>query len=164
MSMVLYLRRVDENGLPEAVEDVDAFYDYLFDEGATAAGDLIDFDKAWGAIHFLLNGSAWDGNGPLNLFFGPWPEIGEDSGYGPPRLAPAEAMRAFDPALSAISDEELHRRYDPSVMAEAEVYIADALVKEGEDGWSYVAQGLPGLRRFASKCAEHGSPAIVVIS
>ena len=49
-------------------------------------------------------------------------------------------------------------------MAAAGVYIADALVDEGEEGREYVLEGLPRLRRFAQRCVEQGSGAIAVMS
>src|SRR5688572_7474924 len=161
MGMILYLRRVD-GPIPD---DPDEFYDdFMFSEDAEANGDLIDFDKAWDAVHFLLTGSADKTDGPLSLLAGMGEPIGEDNGYGPPLLVSAADMSAFNDALAAISDDELARRYDANAMVAADIYIADALAGEGEAGREYVFQGIPGLRRFAERCARQGSDAIVLVS
>jgi Domain of unknown function (DUF1877) len=160
MGMVLYLRRMVDDAVPD---DPEAFYeDFFFSEEAEAAGDLIDFDKAWHALHFLLTGSADETDDPLCLY-GRGRPIAEDNGYGPPLLMSAEEMRAFHDAFAVLSDDELRRRYDPKAMLSAGIYMADALV-DGAEGWDYVSQGIPALRRFAERCVQQGSGAIALIS
>jgi Domain of unknown function (DUF1877) len=160
MGMVLYVRRLAEEAIPE---DPDEFDEFFFDEDAEAAGDLIDFDKAWHALHFLLTGSADGTDSPLSLLLGKGEPVGEDGGYGPPLMVPAAGMRRFHEALAALSDEDLRRRYDPQAMLAADVYLADSLADE-EDGWDYVAQGIPALRRLAERCVQQNSGAIIFIS
>jgi hypothetical protein len=160
MSMVFYLRRIGDETIPE---DPDEFYDFVYDEKAVEAGDLIDFDKAWHALHFVLTGSADPVEHPLCVWgFGE--EVNEDNGYGPPLLMKPEWLRELRDALATVSDEDLKQRYDPQAMVAANIYIADALVDEGKEAsWDYVAQGLPSLRRFAERCVQHGSGAISFI-
>ena len=160
MGMVLYVRRLGEDAIPG---DPDEFGEFFFDEGAEDAGDLIDFDKAWHALHFVLTGSADGTDSPLSLLLGKGEPAGEDGGYGPPLLVSAAEMRQFHEALAGLSDEDLRQRYDPRAMLAADVYLADALAEE-EDGWDYVAQGIPALRRLAERCAQQNSGAIIFIS
>ena len=50
-------------------------------------------DKAWHGIHFLLTGSAWEGDEPLNfLVTAGEPIEGTDSGYGEDRLFTSEQV------------------------------------------------------------------------
>ncbi|WP_184018270.1 YfbM family protein [Sphingobium boeckii] len=162
--MILYLRRADAvEALASASEE--DFADFIFDEIAGSAGDLIHFDKAWHALHFVFAGSEAATGTSLGLLMNEWPEFGVDGGYGAPRLAPPAAVKAFADALAGLSDEELKSRYDPAAMERADVYIADMLVEDGlEDGWGYVAQGLPALRAFIKKCVEHNSSVILYLS
>jgi hypothetical protein len=44
-------------------------------------GDLIDFDKAWDALHFMLTGEPWSTTGPLAIMFYEGEQIGTDDGY-----------------------------------------------------------------------------------
>ena len=158
MGMVLYLRRV-EGRIPD---DPDEFYEtYMFSEEARKIGDLIDFDKAWHGVHFLLTGSTLATDSPLRLLCGMGRPFGEDNGSSRPRLVSASEMSAFNDALAALSDAELAKRFDPEAMIAADVYLADVFAEEF--GWDYVSKGIPSLRRFAQRCAERGSEAIVLI-
>jgi hypothetical protein len=68
----------------------------------------LDIDKTWHIIHFLLNGDAWEGSGPLfDAVLGGSQLTDEDIGYGPARfISPAE-VAATAHALRSISGEEL---------------------------------------------------------
>lgn len=161
--MVLCLRRIEDGPLfREMAADPDAFFEYL--DTPTDAGDLIDFDKAWQALHFLLTGSAWAGEGPLTFLLHAGREIGEDAGYGPVRLASLSEVHAFRNALTELDDAALRRRYDPAAMAAQDVYLASVLADEGEEGWDYVAQSIPALRRLLDRSVETGSEIAIWIS
>ncbi|HEX8056775.1 MAG TPA: YfbM family protein [Novosphingobium sp.] len=161
--MVLCLRRVEDAGaLVEMVDDSDAFYDFL-NEPETAA-DLIDFDKAWQVIHFLLTGTAFQGEAPLSFLLHAGSDIGADNGYGPARLASPAEVRAFRDALVELDDSELHRRYDPTAMAAEDVYLAATLAQEGDEGWSYVIQSLPALRTLLDRSVETNSSVAIWIA
>jgi hypothetical protein len=80
------------------------------------------------------------------------------------RLAAPAEVRAFRDAFAALGDAELHRRYDPAAMAAQQVYIADALANEGEEGWGYVMQGIPALRTLLDRSVETGSAIAIWIS
>jgi len=163
MGMVLCLRRVEDvPALWEKVTDPDDFYEFLNEP--EAAGDLVYFDKAWQAIHFLLTGSPWEGSGPLTFLLHAGSPIGEDLGYGPTRLAATTEVRAFRDALADLSDDELRRRYDPAAMAAQDVYMADFLAVEGEMGWEYVMQSIPALRSLLDRSVETGSAIAIWIT
>src|SRR5690348_12146296 len=75
---------------PASVHDlVDAAY-----EGR--GRDLVDVDKAWHCLHFLLTGTAWGGEPPLNFVAIGGTEIGEeDVGYGPARGFASQELRVI---------------------------------------------------------------------
>jgi Domain of unknown function (DUF1877) len=162
MGMILYLRKATDSDLAKIKADASQFSDFFFDAVAQEAGDCIEFDKAWHALDFTLT------NGPdsesLELLMSNGEEIGEDLGYGPGRVINNAQVAAFHSALSNVSDEELRVRYDPAAMVTAAIYLSDSLIEEGEGGWEYVAQGIPGLRKFVEKCAIDGSSVIIGIS
>lgn len=82
-----------------------------------------DLDKAWHGIHFLLTGSDWEGDPPLNFLLCGGTVIGDvDVGYGPARaMRPAEVKAATE-ALAGISSDELRRRFDPARMMQEDIY------------------------------------------
>jgi hypothetical protein len=165
MGMVLVLRRVDAAQIAALRANPDDAAEFTIeDEEASEAGDCIDFDKAWHALHFLFTGSADENNAPLSLLRSDGELIGDDIGYGPVRyLAPAIVAR-FRDALAAVSDDQLHERYDPGAMERDDVYLADMFLEEGEESWGYIIQSLPKLRVLADRCVATQAGLLAVIT
>ncbi|WP_246427855.1 YfbM family protein [Paenibacillus phyllosphaerae] len=79
-------------------------------------------DKSWHAIHYILNGKAWEGEEPLvHVILGGTP-IGEDYGYGPPRYLTPEQVEQVAQALTGLQGAELIGRYNPDLMAQQDIY------------------------------------------
>jgi hypothetical protein len=141
MSMIGHLLAVAQaeldalRGAPEQINEM------LFD---TRVEDSLRIEKAWHGIHFLLTGTVATGTGPLaNVIFGRTP-VGEDLGYGPALATDAADVPAIAAALSAITDDELRRRFDPDAMDEIYPNIWD----EGDDALDYLLGHLQELRTF----------------
>lgn len=127
----------------------------------------LDIDKSWHAIHFLLNGTAWEGAGPFADVVLGGQEIGdEDVGYGPARgLTPDEVQR-IAAALATVSEEELWSRFDPAKLAEAEIYPKgwDAYdPSEDESSKAYLLGYYAELRAFFRRAAEAGDALVVYL-
>ncbi|TQN27801.1 uncharacterized protein DUF1877 [Haloactinospora alba] len=90
--------------------------------GAGAPPAVVDLDKAWHGIHWLLTGSAWDGEGPLALAVLGGEQVDEGDGDTPRLLLDAANVAAVATALDAVGVDELRKRYDPHAMSEAEIY------------------------------------------
>ncbi|KZE11522.1 MULTISPECIES: YfbM family protein [Sphingomonas] len=164
MGMVIYLRRAGQSDLDRLIADPSVFEEFVFEE-AVENLDLVDFDKAWHAVHYLLTGSADDVGHPLGIIIAALPELGADeNGEGGIGLISPPMMRAFADALDRLDDATLERRYDPPAMLRADVYLADVFVDEGAEALEYVMQGVPALRRFAANCRATGDGAIRVIA
>lgn len=86
-------------------------------------GEMLELDKAWHGIHYLLTRTAWEGDPPLNFLLAGGREVGdEDIGYSVPRtLSPAES-RDVAGALAALSDGQLRARFAPGEMMRLEIY------------------------------------------
>jgi hypothetical protein len=82
----------------------------------------LSLEKAWHGLHYLLTGSAAEGDLPLAFLLQGGEEVGEDDGYGPPRLFSPDEVEEIDAALSAISDDQLWSRFDPEQMSTEGVY------------------------------------------
>jgi len=78
MSMVMYLRRASETDIAKIGEDAAAAERSAFEE-CEEASDLIDFDVAWDAVHFMLCGDTRDSNHPLGIIACNLPELGLDA-------------------------------------------------------------------------------------
>ncbi len=165
MSMVIYLRRAGEADLARLIADPSVFETFLFDEGVENL-DIVDFDKAWDALNFMLCGNRRvEGAHPLGLICEALPELGADeNGFGGFGIVSAERMRVFADALDRLDDATLAARYDPKAMEREDVYLADLFVDEGHEALDYVMQGVPALRRFAANCRATGDGAIRAIA
>lgn len=87
------------------------------------AAGFVDLDKAWHALHYLLTGSARDGEGPLAfLLKGGTPVGDEDFGYGPARAFQPREVSAIADALADVSQRTLLPRFDLKKFERLEIY------------------------------------------
>lgn len=129
------------------------------DEGA---GAMIDLDKSWQALHYLLTGEP-DG-GVLLLGFlccdadgAACVSVGdEDIGYGPAMAISPQATAQIAAALEALGDETLFARYQPRVLTELDIYPTVIWERDGDDARAYVAGHAGDLRAFLAMARRHG--------
>jgi hypothetical protein len=164
MGMVLCVRGASPDYLDQLRKDTKLADDYLFDEAAYVAGELVDFDKAWNALQFLFTGSGVESDHPLSLIPENVEHIGTDNGYGFPWIFSPTRVAAFHVALDALTDDDLKARYNPAAMAAADVYLADVFVDEGEEGLEYLFQSVPAFRALLQKCAGAGWGMVGIIT
>src|SRR4051812_40770621 len=103
MSMIAALRRLSDSDLLHLQKKPELVADYLAENPLDGFGPFadLDIDKAWHAIHFLLTGTAWEGEPPLDFLAIGGTEIGEDLGYGPARGLVSSQVRELATALEA---------------------------------------------------------------
>lgn len=164
MGMVWVMARASDSDVAALRATPDAIYDFVNSEEADAAGRSFDLDKEWHAVHFLLTGSPDVVRGPLGLILGEFEEVGPDHGYGPAWLIPAEALRAFNDALSMHSDEEWARRYDAAAAISGKVYLAETLADEGEEAIGFLQADVARLRSFVSAAVDANDNAFALIT
>lgn len=119
-----------------------------------------DLDKAWHGIHYLLTGTAWDGEPPLNFLVHGGREIGSiDVGYGPARAMTADEVCCVYDSLLPLSAEELRARFDPQEMMRIDIYpqIWDRDPTE-DDTLGYCLEFYSELKGFlgSAAAANHG--------
>jgi len=164
MGMVVCLRGASAEDLAVLRSDPDAADGYLFSQDAYEAGDVIDFDKAWHALHFMLTGQVEETDHPLSFLLKDPERLGTDNGYGGPWILSPERTAKFHAELEKLSDEQIIERYDPAAMVAADVYLADTFADEGEEAIEYIMQGVPALRALLNRCANSGSCIIGIIT
>jgi hypothetical protein len=85
---------------------------------------FVDLDKAWQCLHYLLTGTARDGEGPLSFLLKGGQPVGDEDlgGFGPARVfRPLEAAAIAD-ALAGVSEPQLLARFDLKKLEKLEVY------------------------------------------
>ena len=135
-------------------------------ELAPGEGRGVSLDKAWHAAHWLLTGSVWEGDPPLNFILGGGTDIDFDGPWNSPphTFTPAET-RAIAEALAQVSDEELGRRYDPAEMTRLEIYpeIWDRVPDGNENPQGYVMSAIAEVRTEVTRAVERGWGLLVVV-
>jgi hypothetical protein len=118
MSMILHVIAVTPDQIATLGADPETLDEVM---GADPARQ-VSLEKAWHGLHYLLTGNASGGTGPEAFLLAGGEPIGEDLGYGPARLMGPDAVQALARTLSAISDEQLWRRFDADRMTEEGIY------------------------------------------
>ena len=166
MGMVMYLRRATPAELNRFANEPAAAESFVFpDEDNEIGPGLIEFDKAWQALHFMLTGEPYGFGHPLGIIADETPFV-QTGGVGSFEFSVVtpDRMAVFETALAAIDDQALSARYEPEAMAAADVYLADVFLDEGQEALDYILQGVPALRKFAADCAAAGDGAIRVLA
>ena len=121
----------------------------------------LDLHKSWHILHYLFTAEIEPVENPGSVLMS-GEELGEDLGYGPPRLHDAAATRAFGEFLRALTPEKLQARVDLQAMQQAGVYAipmgtsaGQAYEKELRDE---VATNFTALRDYVVEMAskQHG--------
>lgn len=167
MSMITTFRRLSDEDLERLCDEPGVVEDYLgAEEPIEGFGPFaeLDVDKAWHAIHFMLTGSAWEGDPPLNFIVSGGTEIGEDMGYGPARGLLNMEVRNVAAALQLLPTAVLMRRFDRAAFAAAEIYppIWGRSLEE-DDTRGYVAENYEALRAFVIDAATAGEGLLIAV-
>ena len=163
MGMIVYLRQATLAEIEELTRDPSNWEEFAFEK--VGPGEIIDFDKAWDALNFMLTGTAGPTASPLNILAPTDNLYGADEhGFGGFSVISPSEMKGFNAAMSSLTDEEIAARYKPTEMAVADIYLGDVFAEEGDEALDYIMQGVPDLRSFASRCAANGSGALNILS
>lgn len=153
MSMIgqfLALPQSELDALRRAPQDLE---NVMFD----AHGDsVVDVDKAWHGIHFLLNGTVGGGTAPLaHVLYGRTP-LDEDMTYGPVMATDAADVPAIAAALAAVPDETLRERFKPEAMDD--IYPHSW---EEADALDWLIDHLQALRAFYREAAAANQAVLI---
>ncbi|HWI53117.1 MAG TPA: YfbM family protein [Symbiobacteriaceae bacterium] len=164
MGMIGAYKRLSAEQLQELLASPETITDLLYpdDDEDDIAEDpsMIDIDKAWHGLHFLLNGDPWSGEGPLFSVVLGGTEIGEDLGYGPARYLTPEEVKETAAALDNVTDVELRAKYDPAAFAAADIY-PQIWGGDAAEALEYIMQSLTTVRAFFREAAEHGEAVLL---
>jgi hypothetical protein len=123
---------------------------------AANEGTLCDLEKSWHGIHYLLTGSAWEGEPPFDFLVDGGRQVGRiDVEHGPVRAFRASAAETIYQGLSGLSPYELRKRFNARDMAAKEIYpdIWTGAALE-EDSLRYLMDNLDKLRAFLRQTVE----------
>jgi hypothetical protein len=152
MSMIGELIGVSVDKLNRLLAEPEQVSEFIETEYANPENECY-LGKSWHALHFLLTGSAWEGDPPESLAILGGTPIGDIDvrGYGPALYLTPEEVKAVAAALSAISTNELREVFILEDLHQAEIY---SVGDNEEDEWEYVMDFYRDLVAFYKTAAE----------
>lgn len=130
--------------------------------------DLVDVDKAWHCLHYLLTGTAWDGHWPTNFIVSGGTEVGDvDVGYGPARAIRPDELAEIARALSTLSGRGLSSRFSAREMESLEIYPGgqpggwSGVDPSSEDSFGYFTAAFDELRNLVNRGVTRGQGMLV---
>lgn len=153
MGMIGYYYKTDEDTLQKIQEG--SVGSIVFSEEREQ--NLLDMDKTWHAIHFILTGCAYDVDEEIvlsSLVLGGTP-VGEDMGYGPVRLITKEEVVQLVEALKEWDEKAFRENFNVEDMIANKIYpVMDN--EDEEDFFTYVWGYFVELKEFFLEAAEEG--------
>ena len=170
------VRRVQPKGIlgwllrltPITIEETDP--DAVPPEGAQLGerDSHLDLDKAWQPLHFLLTGTAWEGEEPGCYLVRGGEELVDDDelGYSSIRALTPEQISRFDEFLRALSHETLRQRFNRERMVALEIYSKprDRNRSDGADEVYHLLEAFDALQAFVAATATRGDGAIAYLT
>jgi hypothetical protein len=136
----------------------------------------VDLDKAWEPLHFLLTGTALEGDEPACYLARGGEELveqlddergDEETGYSSIRVLTPEQVAAFDRHLSSLTIGDLRRRFDVNRMVELRIYAKRRSMKaptDDERTLDHLIEAFEDLRTFVRETAASGAGAIAYLT
>jgi hypothetical protein len=128
---------------------------------AAAEGDNIDIDKAWHGLHFLMTGTAWSGDPPLNFLLAGGTKVADDDDCTT-RLYSSNELREINRALKAVDQSQLKSSYNPSAMLKLDIY-PDIWQRDAR-AFEYCIDHFAALRKFIARAEQSGLGMVTKLS
>ena len=161
--MIGNLRLVSDADIARLLDRPEEITRFLYGSDAANRGDSVALNKAWHAIHFVLNGSRLGGTEPLNFLVDEGTPVGQvDVGYGPARVLTGLQVRKLAEALRGIKPDEVAARVDLKRFDDEVIYPGN-WQRNGYDA-DYVVSHYRDMRALIVRGAEQGQGLILYIN
>lgn len=161
MSMICELFLIPSQAAEQLIADPGNIHSTL--QSLEGSDSVLSLEKSWHGLHYVLTGTAWEGDPPLNFLAGGGTPVGtEDVGYGPARVLGSEEVNALDTALTGFSESDFNRNFDLDGMSREAIYpqIWDEPLEElSQEYGSYLWE----MKAFVNRAAESGKALLVAI-
>jgi Domain of unknown function (DUF1877) len=159
MSMIGNFLAISQSELDALYANPESVPTLLFE---TKVSEIVDLDKAWHGIHFMLTKEQYGGDGPLaQVIMGGVPIGEEDVGYGPARGMSATEVQKVASALNSMSESDFRARYDPTALTAADIY--PQIWEEGADALNYITDNFLEVKSFYLDAARKGFAVVLFI-
>lgn len=164
MSMIGNLLRVTNTELDEYLKNSSLLEKRIYSDEANDS-DLLDIDKAWEGIIFLLTGQCLaEADHPLVavLFSGQMVDSDQDFGYGPAHYLRPDQVAELNDQIAAITVDDLKQRYDAAQMMELGVY--PEIWEDDDEAFDYISGYFTSVQQFYSDAARNQQAIITFVN
>ena len=121
MSMIYRVFSIPDEVAADTLADPERIHEVLVSLDDSPSG--LSLEKSWHGLHFLLTGSVWAGDPPLNFLTLGGQEVGDiDVGYGPARIFRAPQVKVIHEALENLPENLVEAKLDLPAFAAAQIY------------------------------------------
>jgi hypothetical protein len=167
MSMIGNLFRVTTKDLEEILNDSSLLESKVCSEDSNSMKDLLEIDKSWEAIFYLLTGhpvaEIEDAKPPLSwsLFSGQIIDEDQDMGYGPAHFITIEQVKQLNKELDKITGDDIRQKYDGKKMNDVGIYPE---IWDEPESLNYILDNFELLKEFYRTAEKENKGAITFIS
>lgn len=166
MGMVGNFLRVTNEELEEYLNDSSKLDERLDQEYGNEESKVVDIDKSWEGILFLLTGQNCENlEHPLSkvLFSGQIIDEDQDLGYGPGNYLRPEQVKKLYSELAILSTVDLKSRYDPAKMDALNIYPT-GWIENGDDLFDYLMEYFEVVKEVYSKASANSEAIVTFIN
>ncbi len=164
--MVGNFLRVTNDELEEYLNDSSKLDDRLELEFELEESNIVDIDKSWEGIHFLLteqNSENLDHPLAKVLFSEQIIDEDQDLGYGPGRYLRPDQVKNISSEIAKLSTEDLKARYDPAKMDDLNIYPT-GWTKNGDGLLDYLLEYFEIVKDVYSKASANNEALITFLN
>ena len=167
MSMIGNLLRVTKSELEEYLGNSSLLEERVYSEEYIEDPNLLDLDKAWEGIYFLLTGHSSsdfeEAEPPLSLilFNGEVVDEDQDIGYGPATYCSPEEVKEISDTLSKISSNDLQKKFEELKNQEPKLY---PFSWDSDDTFDYLSEYYVKMKEFYRLASENNQAVISFIN
>ncbi len=166
MGMVCNFLRVTNDELEEYLNESSKLDDRLDQEFESEESNVVDIDKSWEGILFLLTGqNAENLDHPLSkvLFSGQIIDEDQDLGYGPGHYLKPDQVKKINSEITMLSSEDLKARYDPAKMDRLNIYPT-GWTKNGDGLLDYLQEYFETVKEIYSTASAKNEALITFLN
>ncbi|MFV0331834.1 MAG: YfbM family protein [Dysgonomonas sp.] len=168
MSMISNFLRVSQEELDSFLENSALLEDRFYNEGDDEDPCMLDIDKAWDGIIYLLTGKSIQGIDMSDqsglhtvILSGQLIDPEQDMGYGPAHYLTPDQVQELSATISKETRESMLSRFKPADMHDVYPTIWE---EEGEEAFDYVFANFQELQKFYAQAAKENQAVISILN
>ncbi|NDW09575.1 DUF1877 family protein [Dysgonomonas sp. 520] len=169
--MIANFLRVSQEELDSYLKDSSLLEDRIYDDEREDEDPyLLDIDKAWDGILYLLTGKGveeidFSNSAGLHcaIFSGQMIDPEQDLGYGPAHYLTPNQVKSISNALLKKDKDDLYKVFNPEDMTDKEIY-PEIWEDEGDEAFDYLYTYFQQLQQFYDQAASEDQAVISILN